>query len=150
MSRVRDRDPYVDLTCKRIADHIYEYVNGAYSPQQIIQSVRYYDAFNVPYTDYPLLKVYRLAKQGSLKKAKTVSPLIISYSLVLPDLEPLAAIVDWVGDAIAEALREFQLEHQGCSPQIQDDYRADYRTLLNELTQRIHPFLRFSLTITEF
>lgn len=144
-------DPFTDRTCTHLAEYLRDWLNAKHPQELIVKSVRAYDAFNVPYQEYPLLKVYRMSKEGTINRnTKTRSQIAISYILVLPDLEQLTPVLNWVGDQIMDALAAYRIDHEGCSPKIEPSLRIDFRTMLNELTQRVHPFLRVSLSLEEF
>lgn len=143
-----DEKPFVDPACQRLANYLYQHLNAAYPEQTIVQSVRYYDAFNVPANDYPLLKVYRLQDRGSIQQNDAQCSAVISYGLILPDMDKLAPIMAWMRKRMRLYLAAFTIECPGF-PRLADEYSAEYRTMLNELTNKVYMFLRFNLTFTD-
>lgn len=142
-------NPFRDRACHNLACYLQKKLNESHPEQTIVQSTRSYDAFNVPYTDYPLLKVYRLSDDGAIDLNQANCQAVISYSLVLPELEKLAPILAWVRKKIRLFLFSYNLEHGGEYPKVDKRYRAEYRNMLNEQTMKVHSFLRFNITIID-
>jgi len=141
-------NPYSDPSCEKIAAYLFAHLNESYPEQTIVRSVRHFDAFNIPALDYPVLKVYRLNQSGKLKQNTSRVSAVISYGLILPDLDALAPILGWVCEQIVFWLNAYQLACSD-SPTLAEDYNAEYRTMLNELTNRVHMFLRVNFSFTE-
>jgi hypothetical protein len=144
-----ESDPFLDPSCQKLALHIMNRLNRAYPAQTVVQSFRCYDAYNVPYGDYPLLKCYRLSDDGRFNQNDSNVQAVLAYCLVLPDLEVLMPIMAWVRKQIVQGIAEYNLNCAGEYPKIGDSYRAEYRTMLNELTQKVHTWLRVSFSFTE-
>jgi hypothetical protein len=136
-----------DEFCTLIAEYVSNHLNRAYSDAIVVKSYRGYDAVNVPYEDFPVLKVYRESDSGTIDRIDAETRLRISYALVLPDMESLAGILAWVREQICEAIRLYNLQSQGQAPRFNPAYSADYRNMLNELTYKVHSFLTLSFTI---
>ena len=149
--------PYTDPAMDRFARYLMDWLNEEYDrayPAQnqiIVKSYRTFDAFNVPYAEYPLLKCYRMFEDCSLEDEKDNVTAVISYGLVYPELERLQPLVVWVRKEIGNALKAWRLTHRACVPVLtQPRYRAEYRTMLNELTQKVHGFLRITINFTDY
>ncbi len=139
--------PLVDTTLEKIAKQLMDELNAAYPKQKVVQSYRTYDAYNVPTSDYPLLKVYRVMDTFGAETTKRTSRAVISYSLVLPDQEHLAPIMSWVSFQINKALLgstfRFCVFHEKAGN------TAEYRIMLNEVGNPVYSFLRFNITIKD-
>lgn len=148
---MRHNDPFEDQSCLEIANFLREHLNKAYPQQIVVNSIRCYDAVNVPYSEYPLLKVYRLVDQWEKNTTVRVSQGVISYTLVLPDQESLAPIMSWVSRHINQLMLGHRLVCAGSSPDVMphQGYRAEYRLMINEVTQKVHSFLRFTFTFKD-
>lgn len=148
---MRHDNPLEDQSCKEIAEFLKRHLNEAYTDRVVVQGTRYYDAFNVPYNEFPLLKVYRLSDQWERNENVRESQGVISYSLVLPDQETLAPIMAWVSRHINELLIAHRLVCGGASPDVMphQGYRAEYRVMMNEITNKVHSFLRFTFVFKD-
>ncbi len=139
--------PFVDTTLEKIAVHVMNQLNLAYPQQKVVQSYRTYDAYNVPTSDYPLIKVFRVTdtfKKGTTSRS---SRAVISYSLVLPDQEHLAPIMSWVSFQINKAL--LNSEWRVCVFHEEAGDTAEYRIMLNEVGNPVYSFLRFNIIIKD-
>lgn len=156
-----DANIYVDEPMHRLAIHIKDWVNTAFLKayptaegaiaQGVVNGIRTYDAYNVPFSEYPLLKVFRMFEDGSLDDEKDTVTGIITFGLVHPELEGLQPLLVWVKKQIAKALRCWRIEHRACPPVIASPrYRVEYRTMLNELSLKVHSFLRITLTFIDY
>jgi hypothetical protein len=141
-------DLFTDPVCDRLVTYLRDGLNEAYPEQIVVNSTRSYDAYNVPYTEYPLLKVYRVSEMGKIDRNESEVQLVISYSLVFPELEQLAPIMIWVRRQIRRLLAGWDVNCPGF-PILSNQYRADYRTMFNEQTLKVHKFLQFSLTVSD-
>jgi len=152
---------HIDEPMNRMGQYLMNWLNSEYSraypvangePQPIIvQSIRDCDAFGVPYDEYPLLKCYRMFEDFSLGSEKDNVTMIITYGLVYPEQQQLTSLLVWVRRQIAEALRVWKVQHAGCTPVLANNRgRAEYRTMLNELTMKVHGFLRITLNVVDY
>jgi hypothetical protein len=112
----------------------------------IVKSTRCYDAFNVPFQDFPLLKIYR-QRSSYMPSNKRISSLQIQYGLVLPDQERLLPYLNWVDHNINRILSQSLWRINTFI--VNSSKNCDYRVLLNELGIPVYSFLRFNLSITE-
>lgn len=121
--------PELDPICKDIVDFLAHELNLAYTKENIVRSVRHYDAYNVPFQSYPLLKVYRLSDTFSIDNSIRESQMGLSYCLLNAELDRLPGITNWVAETITYLLRKYSLHKQGCL-EITGGIRASYKTLL--------------------
>lgn len=148
---MRHDNPLEDESCLEIATFLRDELNKAYPDQTVVKGIRCYDAFNVPYTEFPLLKVYRLVDGWKRNETVRESQAVISYSLVLPDQEHLAPIMAWVSRHINQLLIGHRIICGGGSPDVMPEqgYRAEYRLMINEVSNKVHSFLRFTFTFKD-
>lgn len=141
--------PTTDSVCQHLADFIQSYLNSG-SELTVVKSTRSYDALNVPYRDFPLLKVYRLTEDGEINQNETNVQVVIAYHLVLPEMESLQALLGWVRKRVREALWAYSNQYQDRFPRLdRGRYRAEYRTMLNYLTKQVESFLRITLQLRD-
>jgi hypothetical protein len=156
-----DANIFVDEPMQRLAEYLRDWLNTEYikaypppegsSPQAIVNGIRAYYTHNAPYDQYPLLSVYRMFEDGSLDSDKDSVTGVITYGLVLPELEGMVPLLVWVKKQIAKALKTWRIEHRACTPVIKSPrYRVEYRTMQNERTQKVHSFLRITLTFIDY
>lgn len=138
--------PQFDPICTDLADFLAVTLNEAYPQENIVRSVRHYDAYTVPLQSYPLLKVYRLSDVFSIDNSIRNSQMGLAYCLANTDLDRLPGVTNWVSENIILGLRKYNLHKQGCL-EILGDIRANYRTLL-QLNQFIYQ-IDFSFSIKE-
>lgn len=153
---------HVDAPMRRIASYLMEWLNREYArkypaadgePQQrIVQAIRDTSAFNAPYDQYPLLKCYRLFEDGTLGGQKDNVTMTITYGLAYPDQQNLSPLLAWVKREIKAALSTWVMENPGCPPVMEPDtrYRAEYRTIVNELTLKVYEFLRITINVVDY
>lgn len=117
----------------------------------VVRSYRGYDDFNVPLTEFPLLKVYKnrdIFKRNTLFRSSLGA---ITYSVNYPDLEILPNLLDWVGFQINKGLLNYEhAEHDLLPPPNNTGYSCEYLLSFNEMTQQVYPFLRFNLEFKNF
>ena len=117
----------------------------------IIRSVRNYDAFNVPLSEFPLLKVYKnrdVFRKGTFFRTSQGA---ITYAVSYPQLEILPNLLDWVAYQINAGLLNYAKIEEDLLPMPNNEsYSAEYLLSLNELTQTAFPFLRFNINFKNF
>lgn len=112
----------------------------------IVRTVYNYDAYNIPISDLPVLK---LSRQSSfyLPNNKRKSSIELQYGLALPEHERLLPYLNWVDYNINQILSvTTQLKNIFVE---ETSKRCQYRTLMSEMGIPVYSFLRFSFTITE-
>lgn len=120
--------------------------NTALPAPQAVMGIRSYDAFNVPNYEFPLLKVYRTSDSYSMGKTIRVSPVVAAYCLILPEQEELQGSMAWVSKTVNKLLLNSQSRF--CAI-VQEGFRAEYRTMLNEMVMPVYAFLRMYFTVKD-
>ena len=144
--------------CRRLALFLRDYINERYQELRkekpdlpeglIVRNTRNYDAVNVPLSEFPLLKVYRLRdrfKRGSTTTDPTDAA--ITFSVAYPDLDRLPDLLYWIGKQINLGLHSYQRSTNHLLPPAQDnrDYTVEYLLTANEQLQVVFPFLRVQI-----
>lgn len=145
--------------CLKLASFLRDFINREYvkartlNPELqeglIVRNIRNYDAVNVPLSEFPLLKVYRL--RDTFKRAtETTDPTnaAITFSVAYPDLDKLPDLLYWVGKKINLALHSYSKSNLYLLPPPQDrngDYTVEYLLTANEQLQVVYPFLRVAI-----
>lgn len=140
----------LDPVCLKLAKYLQEWLNSELKkidPNLVAcRDTVCYDAVNPDLSRFPLLKVYRLSDNFEYGHPKSQTSFVISYCLSFPDQELLPGILRWVSWQLNEALTQWK-ESKNCSPIItQGSFRSEYRIMVNELSQPVYAFLRFSFT----
>jgi hypothetical protein len=144
--------------CRKLSEYLRDYINQKYKEKQeknpslpsglIVRNTRNYDAVNVPLSEFPLLKVYRL--RDKFKRAGTTTDptdAAITYSVAYPDLDKLPDLLYWIGKQINLGLHSYQRSNNDLLPPAQDnrDYTVEYLLTANEQSQVVFPFLRVQI-----
>lgn len=104
--------PLVDPLIKEIADYVGTKLNAAYPTATMVRSVEYYDTYNVPISEFPLLKVSRSTDVFSLDTDMRQGQITLSYCLANVAMSQLPGINNFVSTSVVQALREFQITKQ--------------------------------------
>lgn len=104
--------PLVDPLIKEIADYVGAKLNAAYPHATMVRSVEYYDTYNVPVSEFPLLKISRSTDVFSLQTANRQGQITLSYCLANVAMQQLPGINNFVSTSVIHALRDFQLLNQ--------------------------------------
>lgn len=118
-------DPLLDDMVKAIARDL----NRAYPDYQIVRTTRTYDAFLVPLTEFPLLKIFRLSDNYSQVDLAGTS-VTIAYCLVNADIERMPGLTHWVGERIVRSLHSFGVSNK--SYRLTGEVAVRYRTLVQQ------------------
>jgi hypothetical protein len=114
-----------------------------------VRDIEQYDAVNPDLSRFPLVKCYRTTEthSGSSRKVSAV----IAYCLTFPDQDQLPGVLSWVSAATNRMLRQYAQRHQYCPVQLdlEEEYRAEYRIMVNEVSSPVYAFLRFNFSFTE-
>lgn len=106
--------PFLDPLIKELTDKIAAYLNRAGNGTVIVRRVAYYDAFNIPMSDYPLLKGFRESDYFDLSTASRQSDIKLTHALANVAMEQLPGINNFLALNIVNALREVSIEKAGC------------------------------------
>jgi len=143
--------PNQDYVTFGLAQYLQTNINASYPSKVVIRSIRGYDAVNVPISDFPLLKVFRLYDNYKRNTEFSLSTGIITYSLSFPDVEQLPGILKWMADSINHYLLQYELDtFRTMLPTTnQFGYRAEYRLTKDEITNSVYPYLRFNISLRD-
>ncbi len=152
-----------DEYCRKLACFLRDFINEKYREVQtanpelpeglIVRNIRNYDAVNVPLTEFPLLKVYRLRDQFKRASQTTdFTDAAITYSVAYPDLDRLPDLLYWMGRQINLGLHSYARteKHLLPPPQENRDYTVEYLLTANEQLQVVFPFLRTQIQFKDF
>ena len=134
--------PYKDTLTTKVAKYITDALNSylerynkLYPAEKkwdkAVVGYRDYDAFDVPLSDFPLIKVYRVADSFRKGSKKSATILRISYCLAYPQLEELSSLMQWAAKVINEVLLDVENElNLEIVPE--GGNRADYNTFMGQ------------------
>lgn len=116
------RDPVVEALARLIRDRIDRaYAEARRSRERLIQSVWFYDAYQIPLTEFPVLKVYRRDLNFQAQDVRS-SSIIISFAFANADIEAMPGLLYWVANETVRAIGSWRVEHSALasiSPSIQ-------------------------------
>lgn len=146
--------PKQDKFLLKLGKYLADGINPAYlihCPEELaIRDIVDYDAVNIDTSRFPLLKLYRQTDehQGSTRSRETKA--IIAYCLTFPQQDRLPGLMKYMSRAINILLDSYSIKHEGCAENVIVENRtAEYRIMVSEVTNSIHPFLRFNFTFRE-
>lgn len=145
--------PETDPACYAIANYLMDGLNTAlkekYPKHIAVRDTVCYDAINPDLSRFPLLKVYRTTDTYSDFVNETSA--VIAYCMSFPDIDKLPGIMRWVSKQINRLIRLWSLALHGCKPTIPIDQelKAEYRIMVNEVSQPVYAFLRISFVFKE-
>jgi len=148
---------------QKLANFLYTFLNDEFkkeievsnneipSDTIVVRSVKNYDAFNIPLSEFPLLKVYKnrdVYKKGTFFRTSEGT---ITYAVSYPQLDLLPNLLDWVSYKINSGLMHYAEIEQELLPNPNNvGYTAEYLLSLNEQTSVVYPFLRFNINFKNF
>jgi len=103
-----------DPLIKEITDTVATFLNKAGDGVTVVRRVAYYDAFNIPISDYPLLKGFRESDYLDLQTAARQSDIKLTHALANVSMDELPGINNFLALNIANALREMAIAKAGC------------------------------------
>lgn len=143
-----------DNTIESLGLYLYDTLNQMYRTSakkygyslgdKIVRTVKFYDAYSVSNSDFPLLKVFRVSTSFSNRSLNNTNTINIHYSLVLPEQEKLQPLLHGISKAINNALLS-----PTCPLMIQRGLTFQYRTLMSELSQPVYSYLTTNITVLE-
>lgn len=150
-------DPTLDDNCQRLADYLAGGLNYAiayHSPDTIaVRATRSYDAVDIDTSSFPMLKVFR-QKEGVTPSEVFSTDLVISYSMLMPNVKQLPGILHWVDRHIIAMLAAWSSSDRSCPfqllPNLADKITSEYRIMVGDLQQPVYAYLRISLPAREF
>jgi hypothetical protein len=116
------RDPVIEALALLIRDRVDRgYSQVRQSRERLIQSLWFYDAYQVPLTEFPLLKVYRRDLSFQAQDVRT-SSVVVNFAFANADIEAMPGLLYWVANETVRAVGTWRVEHSGLatiSPSIQ-------------------------------
>lgn len=141
-------DPSMQAIAQYLMDGLNERINRILDNVIAVRAFDCYNSLPGDLSRFPLLKVYRTT--DTFKHYSTEGQAVIGYCLSFPDEERIPGILRWVAVNINALLREYALNHHGCSPTIdyQQEFRAEYRVMsLNG--EPVYSLLQVNFQFTE-
>lgn len=110
-------DEFKDRVIEGLATTISEQVNAAYakarkSHEKLVESVYFYDAYMVPVTEFPMLKVYRRDMDFRAQDLRS-SSVAIDFAFVNADIETMPGLLYWVANQTVKAIDTWKLSNPG-------------------------------------
>lgn len=146
--------PDEDQACKAIASYIGNGLNHLlrkFDKECIaVRDIEQYDAVNPDLSRFPLVKCYRTSETHTSRSSRTVSA-VIAYCLTFPNQDKLPGVLGWVSAATNLMLRQYAVRHQYCPVELklEEDYKAEFRIMVNEVSAPVYAFLRFNVNFVE-
>jgi hypothetical protein len=118
-----------------------------------VRATRSYDAVDIDTSSFPMLKVFRQKETSDVSRVNRTD-LVITYSMVMPNVEQLPGIMHWVDRHIVAMLSAWSSNDQACPfqilPDLTDKITSEYRIMVGDLQQPVYAYLRISLPAKEF
>jgi hypothetical protein len=146
--------PDEDQACKALASYVGNGLNYLLRQSDksciAVTDIEQYDAVNPDLSRFPLLKCYRTVDTYTSRTTGSTSA-VIAYCLTFPEQDKLPGVLRWVSAAINMMLRQYAQRHQHCPVKLklEDEYRAEYRIMVNEVSSPVYAFLRFNISFEE-
>ena len=119
----------------------------------IVRATRSYDAVDIDTSSFPMLKVFRQKETSDVSRTNRTD-LVITYSMLMPNVEQLPGIMHWVDRHIIAMLSAWSSNDSACPfqvlPEQADKITSEYRIMVGDLQQPIYAYLRISLPAKEF
>jgi hypothetical protein len=118
-----------------------------------VRATRSYDAVDIDTSSFPMLKVFRQKETSDVSRVNRTD-LVITYSMMMPNVEQLPGIMHWVDRNIIAMLSAWSSNDQACPfqilPDLADKITSEYRIMVGDLQQPVYAYLRISLPAKEF
>lgn len=114
----------------------------------LVKGIRDYDSFNVPLTEFPLLKVYRVSDNFVPNCAKVVSFIKVDYCLSYPQNENLSSVCNSITKYIHRAINRLDVE---INLNVDKSYtrQGGYQIVSGANSQSVYAVISYTFTITE-
>jgi hypothetical protein len=150
-------DPYEDRMCSKIAKYLADGLNCTFRRYPdlqnsiVVRSIYDYDAIGIDLSSFPVLKVFRREDRFISTTGKSITQATAAYCLSFPDQRKLPGMMRWVARLIDILLLKYNAIHEGCFNNviIQNDRRAQYRILLDNLKQPVYAYLSVNFEFEE-
>jgi hypothetical protein len=113
----------------------------------IVNGIRDYDTFNVPLTEFPLLKVFRISDTFKPDNAKKNSTIKIEYCLSYPTQENLSSICNNINKYIHHIINSLE-SHLNLSI-MKTDRQSLYKIVSSGNTQTVYCVVEYVFSIIE-
>jgi hypothetical protein len=118
-----------------------------------VRATRSYDAVDIDTSSFPMLKVFRQKETSDVSRINRTD-LVITYSMVMPNVEQLPGIMHWIDRHIIAMLSAWSSNDSACPfqilPEQSDKITSEYRIMVGDLQQPVYAYLRISLPAKEF
>jgi hypothetical protein len=118
-----------------------------------VRATRSYDAVDIDTSSFPMLKVFRQKETSDVSRVNRTD-LVITYSMMMPNVEQLPGIMHWIDRHIIAMLSAWSSNDQACPfqilPDLADKITSEYRIVVGDLQQPVYAYLRISLPAKEF
>jgi hypothetical protein len=119
----------------------------------VVRATRSYDAVDIDTSSFPMLKVFRQKETSSVDRINRTD-LVITYSMVMPEVGKLPGIMHWIDRHIIAMLSAWSSNDSACPfqvlPEQADKITSEYRIMVGDLQQPVYAYLRISLPAKEF
>jgi hypothetical protein len=113
----------------------------------IVNGIRDYDTYNVPLTEFPLLKVFRISDTFKPDNAKKVSTIKIEYCLSYPTQENLSSICNNINKYIHHIINSLET-HLNLSI-MKNDRQSLYKIVSGGNAQTVYCVVEYVFSIIE-
>lgn len=114
----------------------------------LVRGIRDYDTYNVALTEFPLLKVYRVADNFVPNCAKVVSFIQIDYCLSYPQNENLSSVCNNITKYIHRIVNRLESEIN-LSVDKSLTRQGGYKIIQGANAQSVYAVISYTFTITE-
>ena len=113
----------------------------------LVNGIRDFDTYNVPLTEFPLLKVYRTSDIFKPDTAKKISTIKIEYCLSYPNQENLSSVCNNINKYIHHVINS--LESQINLSIIKNDRQSVYKIVGGANSQSVFGVVEYVFSIIE-
>ena len=113
----------------------------------LVNGIRDFDTYNVPLTEFPLLKVFRISDSFKPDTAKKISTIKIEYCLSYPNQENLSSVCNNINRYIHHIINS--LESQINLSIIKNDRQSVYKIVGGANSQSVFGVVEYVFSIIE-
>lgn len=113
----------------------------------LVNGIRDFDTYNVPLTEFPLLKVFRISDSFKPDTAKKISTIKIEYCLSYPNQENLSSVCNNINKYIHHIINS--LESQINLSIIKNDRLSAYKIVGGANSQSVFGVVEYVFSIIE-
>lgn len=153
----KDNDIFRDCIVQKLGQYIKEQLNERlpieYKRQgwKVVNSLYLIDMPQIPLTDYPVLKVFRLTSTSNRNRTTSNSLIRISYSISYASISHLPNYINWVRKQLDEILLEWsqRLDNPMYSKLTFLDDRYEFNTSISSLNSQVFNFLNVLINLLD-